>query len=102
MRAQGLVDGHERIEHTDRIRRVRVRLLFFAVLRDIAGRDETELDLPPGTRAREVWQQLRDQHAKLAGFAQPPLTAINESYASPDDELHDGDELAFIPPVAGG
>jgi len=79
-----------------------VRLLFFAVLRDIAGRGDAELDLPEGTRARDVWQQLRAQHRELADYEQPPLTAINESYASPDDVLNDGDELAFIPPVAGG
>ena len=82
--------------------RVKVRLLFFAVLRDITGRSETELELAGGTRPRDIWQQLRTQYAKLADYAQPPLTAINESYESPDAELHDGDELAFIPPVAGG
>ena len=54
------------------------------------------------SRPRDVWQQLRTQYAKLADYAQPPMTAINESYESPDVELHDGDELAFIPPVAGG
>jgi sulfur-carrier protein len=84
------------------MRRVKVRLLFFAVLRDIVGAGDAELTLADGTRARDVWQQLRAQHPRLAGFAQPPMTAINESYASPDAELHDGDELAFIPPVAGG
>jgi molybdopterin synthase catalytic subunit len=81
---------------------MRVRLLFFAVLRDIAGRGDAELELPEGMRARDVWQQLRAQHAQLAAYEQPPLTAINESYASPDDVLREGDELAFIPPVAGG
>jgi molybdopterin synthase catalytic subunit len=81
---------------------MRVRLLFFAVLRDIAGRGDAELDLPEGSRPRDVWQSLRAQHAQLAAYEQPPLTAINESYASPDDVLRDGDELAFIPPVAGG
>ena len=79
-----------------------MRLLFFAVLRDIAGRGDAELELPEGMRARDVWQQLRAQHAQLAAYEQPPLTAINESYASPDDVLREGDELAFIPPVAGG
>ena len=42
------------------------------------------------------------EHRELAGYEQPPLTAINESYAAPDSVLRDGDELAFIPPVAGG
>jgi molybdopterin converting factor subunit 1 len=81
---------------------MKVRLLFFAVLRDIAGSDERELAIAEGTTAREVWESLRRSYAKLADYAQPPMIAINESYASPESVLRDGDELAFIPPVAGG
>jgi molybdopterin converting factor subunit 1 len=81
---------------------MRVRLLFFAVLREITGQTESDIELPEGTRPREVWQNLRASYAKLADYEQPPMTAVNESYASPDSVLHDGDELAFIPPVAGG
>ncbi|HEX8171883.1 MAG TPA: molybdopterin converting factor subunit 1 [Thermoanaerobaculia bacterium] len=81
---------------------MQVRLLFFAVLRDIAGADTRELALADGATARDVWQSLRADYPKLADYTQPPLTAINESYASPDTPLRDGDELAFIPPVAGG
>ncbi len=81
---------------------MKVRLLFFAILRDIAGRDESELVLEEGTRARDVWESLRQTHARLADYVQPPMIAINESYANPDTILREGDELAFIPPVAGG
>jgi molybdopterin converting factor subunit 1 len=81
---------------------MKVRLLFFAVLRDIAGTDERELALSEGTTANDVWESLRGSHAQLAGYTQPPMIAINESYAAPDSVLRDGDELAFIPPVAGG
>ena len=81
---------------------MKIRLLYFAVLRDITGRSESDLEIADGSRPREVWQQLRAQYAKLAAYDQPPMTAINESYASPDAVLHEGDELAFIPPVAGG
>jgi molybdopterin converting factor subunit 1 len=81
---------------------MKVRLLFFAVLRDITGSDARELTLADGTTARDVWQSLRESYAKLADYTQPPMIAINETYASPDDVLRDGDELAFIPPVAGG
>lgn len=81
---------------------MKIRLLFFAVLRDLAGKSETELTLPEGARARDVWQTLREQYHDLAEYEQPPLTAINEAYASPDTPLREGDELAFIPPVAGG
>lgn len=81
---------------------MKVRLLFFAVLRDIAGTDARELVLGDDATARDVWQSLRAQYAKLADYAQPPLIAINEAYATPETILRDGDELAFIPPVAGG
>lgn len=84
------------------MRTMKVRLLFFAVLRDITGQNETELTLAEGTRAGQVWQLLRERHGELADYTRPPLTAINESYATADSLLRDGDELAFIPPVAGG
>ena len=84
------------------MRPMKVRLLFFAVLRDIAGSDERELALAEGTTAGEVWESLRRSYAKLAEYTQPPMVAINESYAAADAVLRDGDELAFIPPVAGG
>jgi molybdopterin converting factor subunit 1 len=77
-------------------------MLYFAVLRDIIGKSEADVTIPEGTRAADVWQTLRRDYRELAGYEQPPLTAINENYAPPDSVLRDGDELAFIPPVAGG
>lgn len=81
---------------------MKVRLLFFAVLRDIAGADARELVLAEGTTARDVWQSLRSEFAKLTDYVQPPMIAVNEAYAEPETVLREGDELAFIPPVAGG
>ena len=81
---------------------MKVKLLYFAVLRDIAGKSEDVVELPEGTRAVDVWGRLRAQHRELAGYECPPMTAINESYAPADQLLRDGDEVAFIPPVAGG
>ncbi|MEO8382853.1 MAG: molybdopterin converting factor subunit 1 [Acidobacteriota bacterium] len=81
---------------------MKVHLLFFAVLRDMTGTGQKDLVLEAGTTARQVWQSLRAQYGQLAAFTQPPMVAINESYAAPDTVLRDGDQLAFIPPVAGG
>ncbi|HEV2718983.1 MAG TPA: molybdopterin converting factor subunit 1 [Thermoanaerobaculia bacterium] len=80
---------------------MKIRLLFFAVLRDIVGKSEADVEVPDGTRAADLWQGLRAEHAQLAGYAQP-MTAVNESYVRLDAPLRDGDEVAFIPPVAGG
>ena len=81
---------------------MKVRLLYFAILRDIAGTSEAMVEIPEGTRAAELWNQLRSRHRELAGYERPPMTAINESYVEADTLLHEGDEVAFIPPVAGG
>ena len=81
---------------------MKVRLLFFAVLRDITGKSEAEVSLPAGTKAADVWESLRREHRALASYAKPPMIAINEDYATPETALRDGDELVFIPPVAGG
>ena len=45
---------------------------------------------------------MRRDYKQLADYKQPPMIAINETYATADTPLRDGDELAFIPPVAGG
>ena len=81
---------------------MRVRLLYFAILRDITGKSGDEIDLPEGTRASDIWSRLRAEHRELARYERPPMTAVNEAYVSSDQLLHDGDEVAFIPPVAGG
>ena len=79
-----------------------VRLLYFAVLRDITGKSDAVVSLKEGTRASDVWQNLRAEYPQLADYRQPPMIAVNESYAAPETVLREGDELAFIPPVAGG
>ena len=81
---------------------MKIRLLSFAVLREIVGSSEIELEVPHGSRAVDVWQMLRNRHPELAALERPPMTAINEEYADAGKELSAGDELAFIPPVAGG
>jgi molybdopterin synthase catalytic subunit/molybdopterin converting factor small subunit len=74
---------------------VRVRL--FAILRERAGRDEFELELPEGARVADALAAVDD----LAGGLSLVM-AVNREYASPDRRLAPGDELALIPPVSGG
>jgi molybdopterin synthase catalytic subunit len=74
---------------------VRVRL--FASLRERAGRDVVELEVPDGARVADVIGQLRGLCDGV-----PVVMAVNREYADPDVALHSGDELALIPPVSGG
>ncbi len=74
---------------------INVRL--FAVLRERAGAEELELELPDGARVRDALEQVRGLTQGLR-----VVMAVNQDYANPADVLHAGDELALIPPVSGG
>ena len=74
---------------------VHVRL--FAALRERAGRDAIELELPDGALVSDALAAV-DDHARDL----PLVLAVNREYAAPRDRLAPGDELALIPPVSGG
>jgi molybdopterin converting factor subunit 1 len=79
-----------------------VRLLHFASFREALGRDEESREVMDGTRVRDLWQTLGSESAALGRFRTPPPAAVNREYVLPDTVLRDGDEVAFLPPVAGG
>ena len=81
---------------------VRVNLLYFASFRDVAGTSEQARELPEGTRVEELWQAVAREFPRLAAFPAMPPAAVNREYVSADTVLCDGDEVAFLPPVAGG
>lgn len=81
---------------------MRVRLLHFASFRDAVGRDQEERDLAEGTRVQDLWEALGREVALFRRFPSVPPTAVNREYAGSDTVLRDGDEVAFLPPVAGG
>jgi molybdopterin converting factor subunit 1 len=80
---------------------VRVRL--FAILRERAGRDSVEIDLPEGATVSDAFERL----AAAPGLAElvermPLRMAVNREYASAGTTIAAGDELAVIPPISGG
>jgi molybdopterin converting factor subunit 1 len=81
---------------------VMVRVLLFARLRELVGSEALELELKEGATLGELWSGLQNRFPPLAGFARPPLMAVNQVYASPDRTLTAEDEIAFFPPVSGG
>jgi molybdopterin converting factor subunit 1 len=74
---------------------VHVRL--FAALRERAGSDRLELELPDGALVADALAAVDDLARDL-----PLVLAVNREYAAPEDRLSPGDELALIPPVSGG
>jgi sulfur-carrier protein len=77
-----------------------IRVQYFALLRDQRGLADEKLSTAADTPAG-LYTELRARH----GFTLPVeqlRVAVNEEFARWDAPLHDGDALAFIPPVAGG
>lgn len=85
---------------------MRVRLFYFAWLREAMGQGEEALELPAGvTTAGALARLLAGRDAAAArAFANPKLVriAVNQRFANAQTELADGDEVAFFPPVTGG
>ncbi len=75
---------------------------FFALHRDVVGTSQLELDVPDDVTAGEVWSRLSETYPRLAGATRSLMFAVNQVYAEPGTRLHEGDEVAFIPPVSGG
>jgi molybdopterin converting factor subunit 1 len=77
-----------------------VRVLLFASYADALGASELNLDLPDGARVADLMARVK---ALASGHAVPDaLVAVNQRYATADDVVSSEDEVAIIPPVAGG
>jgi molybdopterin synthase catalytic subunit len=76
---------------------VNLRIRLFAGLRQRAGADELQLELPDGANVGLALERL---DWLIEGM--PVVMAVNQEYADPALELSPGDELALIPPVSGG
>ncbi len=77
-----------------------VRVLLFASYADALGADSIVLSTDGPVRAEDV---VRMVQAKITAPVPPrPMVAVNAVYASPEQEIRVGDEVAIIPPVAGG
>ncbi|HEU5179695.1 MAG TPA: molybdenum cofactor biosynthesis protein MoaE [Candidatus Polarisedimenticolia bacterium] len=81
---------------------MRVRVLLFARLRELAGREVVDLDLPEGETLSGCWRRLQQEHPPLQAYRGMPLAAVNQEYAPANLALRGGEEVAFFPPVSGG
>jgi molybdopterin converting factor small subunit len=75
-------------------------VLLFSSYAEALGKSTLTLELPLGSRVSDILAMVRG----MAGAQALPsaLLAVNQSYAAPSDLVHPDDEIAIIPPVAGG
>jgi MoaE-MoaD fusion protein len=81
---------------------IKVRVLFFGGARDAAGREEIDVALNSPANTESARSQILSRYPELQRFGNSLLLAVNQEYAQPEREIHDGDELALFPPVSGG
>ena len=81
---------------------MRVKVLFFGVLKDIVGLSAEELELAPGGQLRLVFEHYAERFPRLREMAASIVLARNREFAPLTSVLADGDEIALLPPVSGG
>lgn len=78
-----------------------INVLYFASLADEAGCHEENISVKPSTSLTDLYAQLSQKHR----FSRPHSelrVAVNDYFAKWTDQIHDGDNVVFITPVAGG
>ena len=75
-----------------------ITVKFFASLRERLGRSEDRVQAAPGMTVQNVWTRVSHGLPLPANI----LIAINQDYATLAAPVHDGDEVAFFPPITGG
>jgi len=81
---------------------IRVKVLYFAQARDVAGTAEEYVSLPSRSSVDALVRRSMKAHRHLHGMSNAMRIAVNEEIVGEDRQLADGDVVAFLPPVAGG
>ncbi len=79
---------------------MKITVLFFAQSREIVGQDQMDFEIPEGEKVSLLLKILQSQFRDL--LAIKFMVAVNSEYVENDYKLHDGDQVAIIPPVSGG
>jgi len=81
---------------------MRVRVLFFGMLKDVLGAAADSIELPEGSSLRDLLVRYEARNPRLREFLPSLALAVNQQYAGPDTILKENDEVGLLPPVSGG
>jgi molybdopterin synthase catalytic subunit len=81
---------------------MRAKVLFFGILKDVAGCSEEDAEFPAGANLATVFDAYAARYPRLRDLAKGIVMARNREFAPLSAKLSDGDEVAFLPPVSGG
>ena len=81
---------------------MRIKVLFFGVVKDVVGAAEQEIDVETGCLLENVFELYACQFSRLRAMERSLVFAINRQFASKTTTIAEGDEVALLPPVSGG
>ncbi|PYX09982.1 MAG: molybdopterin synthase [Acidobacteria bacterium] len=81
---------------------MRIRVLFFGMLKDLAGYSSDSIDLPEHARVADVLRHYEERIPRMRELVTSMAMSVNQEYAGVDVQLKPGDEVALLPPVSGG
>lgn len=81
---------------------IRVKVLFFGRLREIAGSSEEIVEVPQGAGLDQVFGVFASRKPELAPYRSSLVASRNQEFAPWNTTLEPDDEIAFLPPVSGG
>jgi MoaE-MoaD fusion protein len=81
---------------------VRIRVLFFGILKDLAGRSGESIELPEHACLGQVLSHYEERIPRMRELVTTIAMSVNQEYAGVDAKLKSGDEVALLPPVSGG
>ena len=82
--------------------KMKVRVQFYAQLRDLAGEHEMDVDLPPGSTVRDLLEKIYTLKPPLRRHDKTILVGAGVEFVDRDYDLKAGEEIAIMPPVQGG
>ncbi|MCX8173077.1 MAG: molybdopterin converting factor subunit 1 [Thermoplasmata archaeon] len=80
---------------------MKIRIKYFAGLRDITGRESETIDVKEKTRIADILKMVYSKYPDMRKTAEI-IVARNRQYADENERVEDGDEIALLPPVSGG
>jgi MoaE-MoaD fusion protein len=81
---------------------MKVRVIYFGMLKDAVGRQIDEVTLSAGATLGDLVADRIQQNNVIDNFRKVLAFSVNQEYAQLSTVLHDGDEIAMLPPVSGG
>jgi len=85
-----------------RVSPMKIGVLFFGALKDLVGRASETVDLPEGSRVRQVLCHCAREAPQFEAMIPSLAISVNQEYSGLDRVLREGDEVGLLPPVSGG